>query len=169
MEPGVRQIHTLCIIGKVAAKFNTILKDLIGKKTRDNFDNSMPCNKQHSFCPNCYSIDAALLKVLTFDCSHLQKCTEGSIQHDMTAHIDRMYPAMTSIYASRYGVDKSVMLCINKTIAALERQIESSLGLFETSYGKPEGQPLLGEMVQGKADVPQWLMQQSDAMLRAQS
>jgi hypothetical protein len=168
-KPGVRQIHTLRIIGKVAAEFNTVLKYLIGKKARDNFEATNPVEDQHGFRPHRSSVDAAILKVLTFDCARLQKLTMGSIQHDMTAHFDRMYPAMTSIYATRYGVDPNIMLCINKTIESLRRRVETSLGLSSSSYDNAPDKSPLGGMVQGKADVPQWSTQQSDAMLLAHS
>ena len=48
-KPGVRHIHTLRIIGKVVAKFNTCLKFFIGKQARDNFEQSDPCDDQHGF------------------------------------------------------------------------------------------------------------------------
>ena len=48
-KPGIRQIHTLRIIGKVAAKFNTCLKFFIGKKARDNFEATDACDDQHGF------------------------------------------------------------------------------------------------------------------------
>lgn len=108
-----------------------------------------------------------MLKVLTFDCARLQKCTLGSIQHDMTAHFDRMYPAMTSIYAMKFGVDPSIMLCINRTIEQLTRRVETTLGVSETFYCNRADRVPIGGMVQGKADVPQWSTQQSDALLKA--
>jgi len=98
-KPGVRQIHTLRIIGKVAAEFNTCLKFLIGKNAMNNFENSLPSDDQHGFRPNRSSIDAGFLKLLTFECARMQRSTIGTVQHDMAAHFDRMYPAMTSIYA----------------------------------------------------------------------
>lgn len=100
-KQGVRHLHTLRIIGKVAAEFNTCLMFLIGKKTRNNFEDSSPSPDQHGFRPHRSSIDAAILKLLTFECARMQKCTVGTIQHDMTAHFDRMYPSVTSITASK--------------------------------------------------------------------
>ena len=46
-KPGQREIHTLCIIGKVAAEFNTCLKFFIGKQAMHNFEDSHPCDEQH--------------------------------------------------------------------------------------------------------------------------
>ncbi len=166
-KAGVRHIHTLRIIGKVAAEFNTCLKFLIGKKTRDNFEASATSDEQHGFRPNRSSIDAVWLKLLTFESARMQKCTLATIQHDMTAHFDRMDPAMTSIYGSKYGVDENIMNCINGTIAQLKRNVETALGVSEDAYSQLPGEPRLGGMVQGKADVPQWSTQQSDAMLKA--
>ena len=166
-KAGVRHIHTLRIIGKVAAEFNTCLKFLIGKKTRDNFEASATSDEQHGFRPNRSSIDAVMLKLLTFESARMQKCTLATIQHDMTAHFDRMDPAMTSVYGSKYGVDENIMNCINGTIAQLKRNVETALGVSDDAYSQLPGEPRLGGMVQGKADVPQWSTQQSDAMLKA--
>ena len=166
-KPGVRQIHTLRIIGKVAAEFNTCLKFLIGHKAMRNFEVTDACDEQHGFRPNRSSIDAAMLKLLTFDSARTQRCTVGMIQHDMTAHFDRMYPEMTNIYASRYGVDTSILLSISKTIASLSRNVETAMGVSSGCYRQLNNAPRLGGMVQGKADVPQLSTQQSDAMLKA--
>lgn len=166
-KPGVRQIHTLRIIGKVAAEFNTCLKLLIGRQTRDNFEASMPCDEQHGFRPNRLAPDAMMLKLLTFESGRMQKCTIGSLQHDMTAHFDRMYPEMTTISATKYAVSSNVMKSIGETIACLRRNVETSLGVSEGFYGQQQGSWNIGGMVQGKADVPQLSTQQSDAMLRA--
>ena len=125
-----------------------------------------PCNEQHGFRPNRSSIDAGFLKLLTFECSRIQRSTTCMVQHDMTAHFDRMYPAMTSIYASRYKVDRNILLSIGKTIRCLKRNVETALGVSKTHYKQLPGAPAIGGMVQGKADVPQLSTQQSDAMLK---
>lgn len=166
-KPGVRHIHTLRIIGKVAAEFNTCMKFLIGKKTRDNFEASEANEQQHGFRPHRSAIDAVMLKLLTFESARMQKCTLATIQHDMTAHFDRMYTATTSVTGRKYGVEENIILCINKTIAQLRRNVETALGVSDEQYLQLPGEPLLGGMVQGKADVPQWSTQQSDAMLKA--
>ena len=166
-KPGVRQIHQLRIIGKVAAEFNTCLKFFIGHKTMRNFEAADPCDEQHGFRPHRSSIDAAFLKLLTFENARLQRSTICAVQHDMTAHFDRMYPSMTSLYASRYRVDKNILLSIGKTIRHLERNVETALGVSDASYSQSSDAPEIGGMVQGKADVPQFSTQQSDAMLKA--
>jgi hypothetical protein len=166
-KPGLRHIHMLRIIGKVAAEFNTCLKFLIGKRTRDNYEASEACDEQHGFRPNRSSIDAVMLKLFTFECARMQKYTVATIQHDMTAHFDRMDPSLTSVLGSKYGVDANIMNCINGRIAQLKRNVETALGISDGIYCQLHDEPHLGGMVQGKADVPQWSTQQSDAMLKA--
>ena len=165
-KPGIRTIHTLRIIGKVAAEFNTCLKFFIGKKSRDNFENANPCEDQHGFRPHRSSVDAAMIKLLTFECARMQKSTVGCFQNDMTGHFDRMWPELTSIFATKFGVSKNIMLCIGKTIAALERNVETALGVSQACYSQATSSSRLGGMVQGKADVPQLSTQQMDIMLK---
>ena len=166
-KPGMRQIHMLRIIGKLAAEFNTCLKLIIGKRARDNFEKSVACDEQHGFRPHRSAQDAMMLKLLTYECARMQKCTIGSIQHDMTAHFDRMQPENSTVLAMKYGVAQEIMKSIGATIAALKRNVETFMGVSEGTYQQIKGDPKLGGMVQGKADVPQLSTQQSDAMLRA--
>ena len=86
-KPGVRQIHQLRIIGKVAAEFNTCLKFFIGHKAMQNFEAADPCDTQHGFRPHRSSIDAAFLKLLTFENARLQRSTVCAVQHDMPTSI----------------------------------------------------------------------------------
>ena len=166
-KPGQRQIHLLRIIGKVAAEFNTCLKFFIGKQAMYNFEDSNPCDEQHGFRPDRSSVDAAILKLLTFECARIQRATVGMVQHDMAAHFDRMRPSMTSIYALRYGVAEGILHTINGTIAHLTRNVETALGLSHDTYSQLEDAPEIGGMVQGKADVPQLSTQQSEVLLKA--
>ena len=91
----------------------------------------------------------------------------GSLQHDMMAHFDHMYPEMASIYATKYAVDKNIMLSIGFTILQLHCNVETALGVSTQTYGQEVGKPHIGGMVQGKADILQFSTQQSDLMLKA--
>lgn len=166
-KPGVRHLHTLRIIGKLPAEFNTCLKLIIGKQARENFEKSDACDEQHGFRPNRSAQDAMMLKLLTFECARMQKCVIGSLQHDMTAHFDRIQPEMTAFTASKYGVSQNVMISIGMTMGLLKRNVETSLGISTGYYAQEPGAHRIGGMVQGKADVPQLSIQQSDAMLKA--
>ena len=99
-----------------------------------NFENANPCDEQHAFRPTRSSIDAALLKFLTFECAHMQRSTVCMVQHDMTTHFDQMYPSMSSLYASRYKVDKNILLSIGKMIHHLKHNIETALGISKAYY-----------------------------------
>jgi hypothetical protein len=136
-KPGQREIHTLCIIGKVAAEFNTCLKFFIGKQAMHNFEDSHPCDEQHGFQPNRSAVDASMLKLLTFESARLQRSTVGFIQHDMAAHFDRMHPAMANIYAQWYNVDVNILMSIGGTIQRLQRNVETALGLSNLTQANP--------------------------------
>ena len=166
-KPGQRQIHLLRIIGKVAAEFNTCLKFFIGKQAMHNFEDSQPCDEQHGFRPDRSSVDAAMLKLLSFECARLQRATVGMIQHDMAAHFDRMYPSMTNIYSQRYNVAGTILQTCSGTIARLQRNVETAMGISGAAYYQEEDAPEIGGMVQGKADVPQLSTQQSEVLLKA--
>ena len=91
----------------------------------------------------------------------------GSFQNDMTGHFDRMWPELTSVFATKYGVSRKVMMCLSRTIAKLTRNVETALGVSTSSYSQATSSSCLGGMVQGKADVPQLSTQQMDVMLKA--
>ena len=162
-KPGLRQIHRLRIIGKVAAEFNTALSYLIGKQTSANYESCDPCGEQHGSRPNMGSADAAMLKVLTFESARMQRTDAAFMQHDCSAHFDRIYPENTSVFATKYGVDKNILTSVAKTVESMERHVKTGLGY----YGNGAGKPRLNRMVQGKADVPQLATQQSDVCMRA--
>lgn len=166
-KPGQRQIHLLRIIGKVAAEFNTCLKFFIGKQAMYNFEDSQPCDEQHGFRPNRSAVDAAMLKLLTFECARIQRATVGMIQHDLAAHFDRMSTSMTNVYAQRYKVYEGILQSVSGTVARLERNVETALGLSNETYAQEDDGPEIGGMVQGKADVPQLSTQQSEVLLKA--
>ena len=103
---GKVELHLLRIIGKVAAEFNTALSFLIGKQAAKNFESCDPCGEQHGSRPKMGSPDAAMIKLLTFECLRLMRETGAMIQHDCSAHFDRIYPANTNIFATKVRVSK---------------------------------------------------------------
>lgn len=88
----------------------------------------------------------------------------------MAAHFDRMHPAMANIYAQWYNVDVNILMSIGGTIQRLQRNVETALRLSKKdTYAQSEDAPMIGGMVQGKADVPQFSTQQSEVLLQAQN
>jgi hypothetical protein len=69
-----------------------------------------------------------MLKLLSFESARMQKCMVGSLQHDMTANFDRMYPEMTLIYATKYAVSDGVMRLVSRTIGKLRQNFHGYLG-----------------------------------------
>lgn len=108
-----------------------------------------------------------MLKLLTFESARFQRATVGMIQHDMAAHLDPMYPAMTNINAQWYNVSENILQTISSTIARLTRNVETAMRLSRDTYSQEDDAPEIGGMVQGKADVPQLSTQQSEVLLKA--
>jgi hypothetical protein len=96
----------------------------------------------------------------------MQKATLGSFQNDMRGHFDQMWPNLSSVFATKFGVSQNIMQCIGETIHTLERHVETALGVSLHSYSQATSSSILGGMVQGKADVPQLSTQQMDIMLK---
>ena len=92
-KPGVRQIHVLRIIGLVSPEFNTMLRYLIGHLAQQNFANTNLCDEKHGFRPRRQAIDAAMLKLLTFESARYMKATMASAQYNNKAGFDRMHRA----------------------------------------------------------------------------
>ena len=85
-----------------------------------------------------------MLKLLTYESARMQKCTIGSLQHNMTAHFDRMQPELTTVLATKYRVSQEIMKSIGATIAALKHNVETFMGVSEGTYQQEEGEPKLG-------------------------
>lgn len=61
-------------------------------------------------------------------------------------------------------------MSIGGTIQRLQRNVETALRLSKKdTYAQTEDAPMIGGMVQGKADVPQFSTQQSEVLLQAQN
>ena len=89
-KKGCTEIHVQRIIKKVAVDFNGPLGYLIGHMAGKNFESCDPCNKQHDSRPNMGSLDAAIIKLLTFENLRMQREAGAMIQHDCTSHFDRI-------------------------------------------------------------------------------
>ncbi len=78
----------------------------------------------------------------------MQKATLGSFQNDMTRHFDRMWPKMTSIFATKFGVSKNIMLSIGEMIGQLKRNVKTALGVSTANYSQATSSSRIGGMVQ---------------------
>ena len=166
-KEGSIEVNLLRIIGKVAADLNGPLGYLLGRKAAENFEACDPCEEQHGSRPNMGSPDAAMIKLLTFECTRMMREGGAFIQHDCCAHFDRIYPANTNVYASKYGVSQELLTSVAKTIKRMKRNVETARGVSEGTYEDIEGEPEMNGMIQGKADVPQLATQQSDVCMKA--
>ena len=83
----------------------------------------------------------------------------------MTGHLDQMWPDLTSVFTLKFGVTPGIMLCINKMIENLTRNVKAALGISTTVYSQLTSSSRIGGIVQGQEDVPQLSTQQLDVML----
>ena len=58
-----------------------------------------------------------------FEREAAQRDIGGMIQHDCSAHFDRMYPANANVTATKKAVAREICLCTAKTIEKMERRI----------------------------------------------
>ena len=165
-KPGNDQIHTHRIIGKLAAEFNTCLKFIMAKKLANNYENNNPSPDQFGGRPHRSSVDAAMLKLLTFESARMMKAHIASMQIDLTAHYDRILKEHAGIHAMKNNVTEEVVISINMTIDQLKRRVETVHGISKDYYQQNSGEPQMGGMVQGKADVPTLSNQQCDIQMK---
>ena len=166
-KKGIRHIHQLRIIGLLEADFNTALKYFFAKKMMTNAENMNLSDEQWGGRKDRSSIDAAMLKLLTFECSRTMKSTIAGCYYDNTACFDRMYPEISNLIAQRYGVDKNLLRARAIVIARMRRHVKTALGTSTNTYQEEDGDHKLNGEIQGKGDVPSLWGIQSDTLLKA--
>jgi ribonuclease HI len=168
-EEGVRHIHKLRIIGLLEADFNTALKFFFAKQMMSNAEQLDLSDEQWGGRKNRSSIDAAMLKLLTFECGRTMKQTVAGCYYDLTACFDRMYPETSNLIAQRFKVDKNLLEARALVIARMRRHVKTGLGTSEVTYQQATDEHRVNGEIQGKGDVPSLWGIQSDTILRAHS
>ena len=73
-----------------------------------------------------------MLKLLSFECARTIYITMAMIQHDATAHFDRILKGNATVLARKFMVSLPIMLCIAATIHAMKRNVETGLGVSKS-------------------------------------
>ena len=111
-KKGVRQIHTLRIIGLLEGDFNTALKWFMAAQVQSRAKANISMSKdQYGSRKNRMAIDAAMIKMLSFESARTIKNTIAEISHDKKACFDRMQVDQSNIYAKKQNVDDSILVC----------------------------------------------------------
>ena len=100
-KKGVRKIHLLRIIGLLEADFNTALKFFFASQMQHACEENGMSTEQYGSRKNRTSIDAAMIKLLSFECARSKRSTIGEIIYDKKACYDRMIPALSNLHARK--------------------------------------------------------------------
>ena len=80
---GIQWIHTLRLIKILEANFNSALKHFFAKDLMTATEtNNTPADEQWGLRKNRTSTDAAMLKLLTFECARIKESTIGEESYD---------------------------------------------------------------------------------------
>ncbi|KAL7505232.1 hypothetical protein ACHAXN_004474 [Cyclotella atomus] len=166
-KKGIRKIHMLRIIGLIEADFNTALKFYFAYKMMENAGQDGLTDEQWGGRRNRSSVDAAMLKLLTFECAQIKKATIADTMYDLVACFDRMKARLSNVIAQRALVDKKILIARATVIERLRRSVKTGLGISVCTYGQEDGEKYIDGEVQGKGDVPSLWGKTSDTLLRA--
>ncbi|KAL7545458.1 hypothetical protein ACHAWF_008807 [Thalassiosira exigua] len=165
-KPGDCRMHRLRIIGKLDAEWNTLLKHYSGEAMK-NFEAGDPSDEQWGFRRDRTAIDAALIKLLTYEVSRTAVLTIGDTQYDNSQCFDRIWPEFSNIGLRRMNVQDKLLISRARAIALMVRWFQTVLGISEGSYKQEKGEPRIGGKIQGKGDVPPCYVILGDTILKA--
>ena len=117
-KKGVRKIHLLRIIGLLEADFNTALKFFIASQIQAAAEINGISGEQWGSRKNRTSIDAAMIKLLTFECARIKRSTIAEVSYDKKACYDRMRIGQSNILGRKQNVCKHLLraraICVRK-------------------------------------------------------
>lgn len=145
----------------------TALKFYFSREMMENAERDGLTDEQWGGRRNRSSVDAAMLKLLTFECARIKKSTIADTLYDLIACFDRMKASASNIIAQRSQVDQNILTARAKVIERLRRAIKTGFGVSSNTYGQEPGRPKVDGEVQGKGDVPSLWGNSSDTILRA--
>ena len=89
-KKGGRKIYLLRIIGLLEAEFNTTLIFFFANQMIIIVEENGLSDEQHGLRKNRTCTDAAMIKLLTFECTRAKKSTIGEVSHDCKACFNRI-------------------------------------------------------------------------------
>ncbi|KAL7510779.1 hypothetical protein ACHAXN_007669, partial [Cyclotella atomus] len=149
-KKGNFKIHMLRIIGLLEADFNTALKFFFSREMMENTERDGMTDEQWGGRRNRSSVDAAMLKLLTFECARIKKATIADTMYDLVACFDRVKAQMSNIIAQQSLVDKNIIRARAIVIENLRRSVKTGLGVSKETYGQEPGEPAVDGEVQDR-------------------
>ena len=112
------------------------------------------------------SIDAAMIKLLTFEAARAKKSTIGMIYYDCIACYDRMQPSLSNIELAKRNFSDGILRARAAALKGMKRHVRTGLGVSNETYSEgPEDYQIAGE-IQGKADNPALFTASSSGILK---
>ena len=65
------------------------------------------------------AVDAAMIKLLSFECARAKKSTMAEVSHDKKACFDRMQTELSNIYAKKQNAENNLLICKSKTMKGM--------------------------------------------------
>ncbi|KAL7552549.1 hypothetical protein ACHAWF_016169 [Thalassiosira exigua] len=165
-KPGDCRMHRLRIIGKLDAEWNTLLKHYSGEAMK-NFEAGDPSDEQWGFRKDRTAIDAAMIKLLTYEVSRMAVLVIGDTQYDNSQCFDRIWPENSNIGLQRMNVQEELAISRARAIELMVRRFQTALGISDGYYKQEPGEPRIGGEIQGKGDVPPCYVILGDTILKA--
>ena len=138
-KKGVRKIHMLRIIGLVEADFNTALKFFLAKQMQQASEANGLSDEQHGSRQDRTSIDAGMIKLLTFENARLKRSTVIETSYDKKACFDRMQTGQSDLYAQKQNVEKNLLRCRSMCVKGMRRHLKTGLGVSIGTYQQDDG------------------------------
>ncbi|KAL7504284.1 hypothetical protein ACHAXN_004116, partial [Cyclotella atomus] len=146
---------------------NTALKFYFASRMMWNAKQDGMTDEQWGGHKNRSSVDAAMLKLLAFECARIKKSTVGITMYNLVAFFDRIKARLSNVIAQRALVDKNILIARATVIERLRYSVKTGLGVSTRTYGQERGERFVDGEVQGKGDVPSLWGNTSDTLLRA--
>ena len=101
-------------------------------------------DEQHGLRKNRTCTDAAMTKLLTFECARAKKSTIGEVSYDCKACFDRVERSQSNIFAQKQNFDGNLLLARDLCVERLRRHVKTGLGVSVNTYQEEEEDPRIG-------------------------
>ena len=140
-KKGARKIHLLWIIGVLEADVNTALKFFFANQMMIIAEDNGLSDGHHGSRKNQTRTDAAMIKLLTFECARAKKSTIWEVSYDCKAYFDRVGRLQSNIYAQERNMDANLLLTRDLCMEKLQRHVKTGLVVYVVTYQQEKEEP----------------------------
>ena len=96
--------------------------------------NNTLADKHWGLRKNRTSTDAAMLKLLTFECARIKKSTIGEESYDCKACFDRVLYSQSNIYAAKQNFADNLLITRATCVERVTRHVKTGAGVSSVSH-----------------------------------